>query len=92
MEMIKANPGMPWEWRWVSINPNLTMEMIKANPDKPWVWSMVSRNEFAKHPEVRKRLVYREYCRNYELNVYTVLLTLTPLVIPDMQRVVLSYL
>ena len=32
MEMIKENPDKPWNWNWISCNPNLTMEMIKENP------------------------------------------------------------
>ena len=34
----------PWEWEWISLNPNLTMEIIEKYPDKPWKWEWISSN------------------------------------------------
>ena len=45
LEFINANPDKPWDWRWISKNPNLTMETINANPDKPWDWQWISINQ-----------------------------------------------
>jgi hypothetical protein len=36
MDDIRNNPNKPWNWQYVSSNPNLTIEMIHSNPDKPW--------------------------------------------------------
>ena len=33
---ILANPDKPWNWTYVSSNPNITMEIVNANPNKPW--------------------------------------------------------
>ena len=27
---------MPWRWRYIYQNPNLTLDIIKENPDKEW--------------------------------------------------------
>ena len=44
MEMINANPHKPWDWYWISQNPNLTLKTINANPDKPWDWYWISQS------------------------------------------------
>jgi hypothetical protein len=44
MDMIEKNPDKPWDWEYISCNPNLTMEMIEKNPDKPWDWNDISLN------------------------------------------------
>ena len=31
MEIIKANPDKPWNWRFISMNPNITWDMILDN-------------------------------------------------------------
>ena len=33
MEMIENRSDKPWNWVWISSNPNITMEMIENNPD-----------------------------------------------------------
>ncbi len=44
MEDIKTNPDKPWNWRYLSHNPNITIEDIISNPDKPWDWEYISSN------------------------------------------------
>jgi hypothetical protein len=41
-----ANPDKPWDWTWLSRNPNITTEIVTANPDKPWKWNELSCNTF----------------------------------------------
>jgi len=43
-EFVRANPDKPWDWSYLSQNPNITMEDVCANPDKPWNWYGVSMN------------------------------------------------
>jgi DNA-dependent RNA polymerase auxiliary subunit epsilon len=43
-KLLEKYPDKPWNWRWISKNPNLTMEFIEKNPDKPWDWENLSRN------------------------------------------------
>jgi hypothetical protein len=43
-QFILANPDKPWNWGWISKNPNITMKFILDNPDKPWNWSAISMN------------------------------------------------
>ena len=41
---ILDNLDKPWDWFWVSQNPNITMKDILDNLDKPWNWSGISGN------------------------------------------------
>jgi len=44
MDIIRENPDKPWNWRWISENPNITWDIIRQNPDKPWDWYYLSMN------------------------------------------------
>ena len=44
MEIIEKHPEKPWNWSWISHNPNITMEIIEKHPEKPWDWNGISRN------------------------------------------------
>ena len=44
MEYVKNNPDKPWNYFWLSCNPNITMEDVKNNPYKPWNWKCLSKN------------------------------------------------
>ena len=61
MKIINDNPDKPWNWKYISSNPNLTMKFILDNPDKPWDWFLISSNPFTKEKEefIIKR--YREH-------------------------------
>ena len=51
-QFIEKYPDKPWNWNWISQNPNITMEMIEKYPEKPWDWSYgISRNTFKKNKE-----------------------------------------
>jgi hypothetical protein len=38
------NNNFPWDWNWVSINPNITMDIINNNLHLPWVWEYIACN------------------------------------------------
>ena len=38
---IEKYPYKPWNWKYMSQNPNLTMEIIEKYPDKPWKWNWI---------------------------------------------------
>ena len=44
MDMIESNIDLPWDWNYVSENPNLTFEFVQKYIDKPWDWEVISRN------------------------------------------------
>ena len=44
MEMIEKHPEKPWDWKWISRNPNITMEFIEKHLEKPWNWGWISEN------------------------------------------------
>ena len=35
-DYIKENPDKRWDYKLLSLNPNITWEIVLANPDKPW--------------------------------------------------------
>jgi hypothetical protein len=41
-EILNAYPDLPWEWRYLSCNKNLTIEFIAKNINKPWDWTELS--------------------------------------------------
>ena len=42
--MIEKYPEKPWNWEYISYNPNITIEIIENNPEKPWDWYGISQN------------------------------------------------
>jgi len=42
--LIERYPEKPWDWKYISFNPNITMEIIEKNPGKPWNWYRISKN------------------------------------------------
>ena len=42
LNFIISQPDKPWDWRYLSSNPNITMDIVMANPDKPWNWYRLS--------------------------------------------------
>ena len=57
MYLLEKYPNKPWNWEWISYNPNITMEFIEKYPNKPWDWHWMSHNPninmemIEKHPE-----------------------------------------
>ena len=43
-KFIEKNSDKPWDWDWLSGNPNITWEIVTMNPDKPWDWKELSKN------------------------------------------------
>ena len=43
-EIVQANPDKPWDYYWLSENPNITWEIVQANSDKPWRYDWMSEN------------------------------------------------
>jgi hypothetical protein len=36
-------PDKPWDWDYLSFNPNITMEFIEKYPDKHWNWVAIPK-------------------------------------------------
>jgi hypothetical protein len=43
-DIVQANPGHHWCYRWFSKNPSLTWEDVEAHPDIPWDYLNLSMN------------------------------------------------
>lgn len=52
---IRDNPDKPWDWNYLSENPNITWEIVRDNPDKPWNYTDLSKNKFLYNETVNKR-------------------------------------
>jgi len=62
--MIEKYPDKPWNWEYISYNPNITMEIIEKYPEKPWVWWGISQN-----PNITIEIVDTlKYYNNYKKN------------------------
>jgi hypothetical protein len=55
---VEANPDKPWDYDWMSQNPNISWEIVEANPDKPWDYRRFSNNKMWKHEFFAKQLTY----------------------------------
>ncbi len=42
--LLELYPGEPWNYIWLSINPNVTWEIVRDHPDRPWDYRGLSRN------------------------------------------------
>ena len=61
LEIIERNKDKPWNWGYISVNPNLTFEFIEQHPEIDWSWSDdgICDNTFSKSRKKwmeRKRL------------------------------------
>ena len=45
MDHIAVNSDLPWEFVFVSLNPNVTIEFVLDNLNEDWDWNELSRNE-----------------------------------------------
>jgi hypothetical protein len=43
-KFVKDNIDKPWQWDWLSLNPNITFDMVQSYPDKSWDWDYLSLN------------------------------------------------
>ena len=46
------NPDNPWNWSYISVNPNITWEIIRDNPNKEWDWHSISY-----HPNITMDII-----------------------------------
>jgi hypothetical protein len=44
MEDMLANPELPWYWRSISANRNITIDDVLKHPDFEWNWKALSSN------------------------------------------------
>ena len=44
IKLLETFPDKPWNWNFLSQNPNITWDIVKANQDKPWNWNVLSWN------------------------------------------------
>ena len=62
---MEANPDKPWNWNWLSLNPNITWEFVEANLDKPWNCNHLTENKFTKEKEeFKKRVSHQKFIQD----------------------------
>lgn len=42
-------PDIPWDWKALSKNPNITFDNVIQHLDIPWNWKWLSLNQFQEH-------------------------------------------
>ena len=75
---IQENPDKPWDWRAISMNPNITMDIIRENLDRPWDWYWISHNIFQKEKELFIENAYKEHLAAYRIQQWWYKITLSP--------------
>src|SRR4051812_45453863 len=43
-KLLQKFPEKPWDWKWLSANPNITFDYVRKHPEKPWDWEWLSGN------------------------------------------------
>ena len=57
IRLLEAFPDKPWDWDYISRNPNITMKDILEHHEFPWDWDYISRNpnitlkDILEHPD-----------------------------------------
>ena len=53
----------PWDWFYLSRNPNISFENIESNLDKSWNWGvLLQQNKFTKaKEEFEKRVLHQKF-------------------------------
>jgi hypothetical protein len=46
MYTVYSHPELPWDWGYLSQNPNITPQDVFDNADKPWHWRWLSENRY----------------------------------------------
>ena len=77
-KFIRDNPDKPWNWIWISSNPNITMKIIKENPMQNWIWSYISQNPFTKEKEDFINRKYREHMASYKIQQWCLSIIVSP--------------
>ena len=43
-KLLRQYPDKPWNWNFLSENPNITMKDVLAHPNESWTWNALSAN------------------------------------------------
>jgi hypothetical protein len=57
MDMLKSNINLPWDFKGLSENPNITIDIVKSNIHLPWNWKELSKNPNILHRELTMDMV-----------------------------------
>jgi hypothetical protein len=53
IDMVVANPQIPWNWIVMGVSPYITIDMIKTYPGLPWSWPEISANPAISMDDIR---------------------------------------
>ncbi len=77
-DLFCDNLDKPWNWYWISQNPNITLDIILNNPDKPWDWPGISRN-----PNITCEIIQANPDKQWDWKYISYNFNITPLMIRD---------
>ena len=43
-QYVLYHPDKPWDYDWLSKNPNITLDIVQNYPNKPWSYLWLSQN------------------------------------------------
>ena len=69
-KFVEDNLDKPWNWSWLSSNPNLTFDIVLVHPNKPWDWRELSYNTFSKEKQQFIDRKYKEHLSAYRIQQY----------------------
>ena len=47
MNDVVKNPDIPWDYKYLSMNPNITWKIITSYPDLPWDLNWIAKNDMS---------------------------------------------
>ena len=66
-QFILDNSDKPWNYYWLSLNPNITWDIVKNNLDNPWNYNYLSCNKMDKVKECFIRKKHQEWFQKSKL-------------------------
>ena len=60
---VIENPSLPWDYKFLSMNPNITWKIIISYPEIPWDYEYIARNQMS----------CPAYCKQFKL-IYDIII------------------
>ena len=81
----------PWDFYWLSQNPNITLEIVQNNLDKPWEYKWLIRNRF-QLSSLHVKNFLESYSIIFKQTIKNILLTSLPVWYDDVNSAVDEFL
>lgn len=94
MKDVNAHPYIPWNWKDLSYNPNITMKDVLVHLDKPWNWQLISCNYFLRSPMLIVQMInkLKMFRVKHGHKMYTSILLSHSEIYTDLSKSIVNYL